>query len=232
MQGALASNVAKGPKSRRLRNQKPGISQGLERRPDLRFAEPAVGQGPSCRVPSLGRLAASEALDLAFQVIAAVESGADDFGQTPKFIVCARFLEVFGNFAKIGEVLLRGEKDGLGHGTPRYDRTARSAMGCFSDWHKGLTHRSRSPSAAPHSSLPRTRFEHLKSLERLLRSPKVAPEAAWLKRGVAMFHSDPVYFRENVKALKALLEVQKTSHADAPERSRRPRAPKTRRSTK
>jgi hypothetical protein len=45
-------------------------------------------------------------------------------------------------------------------------------------------------------------LDHVKSLERLLRSPKFARETARLRRGVAMFHSDLVYLRENVKALK------------------------------
>ena len=33
-------------------------------------------------------------------------------------------------------------------------------------------------------------LDHVKSLERLLRSPKFARETAWLRRGVVMFHSD------------------------------------------
>ena len=49
-------------------------------------------------------------------------------------------------------------------------------------------------------------LDHVKALERLLRSPKFARETARLRRGVAMFHSDLVYFRENVRALKAILE--------------------------
>jgi len=48
----------------------------------------------------------------------------------------------------------------------------------------------------------------VKSLERLLRSPKFARETARLRRGVVMFHSDLVYLRENVKALKKILEVE------------------------
>ena len=55
-------------------------------------------------------------------------------------------------------------------------------------------------------------FDHVKSLERLLRSPKFARETARLRRGVVMFHSDLVYLRENVKALKEILEVEKGSH--------------------
>src|SRR5262252_1340335 len=59
-------------------------------------------------------------------------------------------------------------------------------------------------------------LDHVKSLERLLRSPKFARETARLKRGVVMFHSDLVYLRENVKALKKILEVERKSHGRRP----------------
>jgi len=55
-------------------------------------------------------------------------------------------------------------------------------------------------------------LEHVKFLERLLRSPKFAQETARLRRGVVMFHSDLIYLRENVKALKQILYVEKRSH--------------------
>jgi hypothetical protein len=55
-------------------------------------------------------------------------------------------------------------------------------------------------------------LDHVKSLERLLRSPKFARETARLRRGVVMFHSDLVYLRENVKALKTILEIEKRTH--------------------
>jgi len=54
-------------------------------------------------------------------------------------------------------------------------------------------------------------LDHVKSLERVLRSPKFARETARLRRGVVMFHSDLVYLRENVKALKEILAVEKKS---------------------
>ena len=54
-------------------------------------------------------------------------------------------------------------------------------------------------------------LDHVKSLERLLRSPKFARETARLRRGVVMFHSDLVYLRENVKALKEILDVERRS---------------------
>jgi len=44
-------------------------------------------------------------------------------------------------------------------------------------------------------------LDHVKFLERLLRSPKFARQNERLRRGVVMFHSDLVYLRENVKAL-------------------------------
>src|SRR5215471_8249900 len=61
-------------------------------------------------------------------------------------------------------------------------------------------------------------LDHVKSLERLLRSPKFARETARLKRGVVMFHSDLIYLRENVKALKEILEVERKPHRHRPVR--------------
>ena len=61
-------------------------------------------------------------------------------------------------------------------------------------------------------------LDHAKSLERLLRSPKFARETARLRRGVVMFHSDLVYLRENVKALKKILEVERKPHRGRPVR--------------
>jgi len=65
-------------------------------------------------------------------------------------------------------------------------------------------------------------LDHAKFLERLLRSPKFARETARLRRGVVMFHSDLVYFRENIKVLKEILEVERRSHGRRPVK----RAPK------
>jgi len=50
---------------------------------------------------------------------------------------------------------------------------------------------------------------HARFLERLLRSPKFARETARLRRGVVMFHSDLIYLRENVKALKEILKIER-----------------------
>ena len=61
-------------------------------------------------------------------------------------------------------------------------------------------------------------LDHVKSLERLLRSPKFARETARLRRGVVMFHSDLVYLRENVKALKEILKIENNLHPRRPTR--------------
>jgi len=66
-------------------------------------------------------------------------------------------------------------------------------------------------------------LDHVRSLERLLRSPKFSRERSRLPRGVVMFHSDLIYLRENVKALKAILESERRSQP------RRPGASGTRR---
>lgn len=59
-------------------------------------------------------------------------------------------------------------------------------------------------------------LDHVKSLERLLRSPKFARETARLRRGVVMFYSDLVYLRENVKALKEILNIEEKLHPRRP----------------
>jgi hypothetical protein len=61
-------------------------------------------------------------------------------------------------------------------------------------------------------------LDHVKSLERLLRSPKFARETARLRRGVVMFHSDLIYLRQNVKALKEILEIETKSQRRRPAR--------------
>jgi len=61
-------------------------------------------------------------------------------------------------------------------------------------------------------------LEHVKFLERLLRSPKFSRETSWLRRGVVMFHSDLVYLRENVKALKEILKIERRFHTRRPTR--------------
>ena len=61
-------------------------------------------------------------------------------------------------------------------------------------------------------------LDHAKFLERVLRSPKFARETARLRRGVVMFHADLIYLRENVKALKEILEVERRSHRRRPVR--------------
>jgi hypothetical protein len=61
-------------------------------------------------------------------------------------------------------------------------------------------------------------LEHVKFLERLLRSPKFSRETSRLRRGVVMFHSDLVYLRENVKALKEILKIERRFHTRRPTR--------------
>ena len=61
-------------------------------------------------------------------------------------------------------------------------------------------------------------LDHAKSLERVLRSPKFARETARLRRGVVMFHADLICLRENVKALKEILAVERRSHRGRPVR--------------
>src|ERR1700751_470505 len=59
-------------------------------------------------------------------------------------------------------------------------------------------------------------LDHVNSLDRLLRSQKFARETARLRRGVVMFHSDLVYLRENVRALKEILDVERKSRRRRP----------------
>jgi hypothetical protein len=52
-------------------------------------------------------------------------------------------------------------------------------------------------------------LKHAGSLERLLRSPRFAKEVSRLRRGVVMFHSDLVYFRQNLQSLRMILEHER-----------------------
>ena len=52
-------------------------------------------------------------------------------------------------------------------------------------------------------------LRHAEALERLLSQPDFAKEYSRLRKGVVMFHSDLVYLRDNVKALKKALESEK-----------------------
>ena len=53
-------------------------------------------------------------------------------------------------------------------------------------------------------------LKHVETLERLLHSEEFSGEVAHLRKGVAMFHSDLVYLRANVKELGELLESEKS----------------------
>ncbi len=50
---------------------------------------------------------------------------------------------------------------------------------------------------------------HAELLERRISSPEFSKESTRLRKGVAMFHSDLVYLRENVKALEKMLDSEK-----------------------
>ena len=52
-------------------------------------------------------------------------------------------------------------------------------------------------------------LKHLGSLEELLRSEEFSRDFSRLTKGVELFHSDLVYFRTNVKALKKILRSEK-----------------------
>ncbi len=54
-------------------------------------------------------------------------------------------------------------------------------------------------------------LRHLDSLEQLLNSEEFSRESSHLTKGVRMFHSDLVYFRENIKGLENVLLSEKKS---------------------
>lgn len=56
-------------------------------------------------------------------------------------------------------------------------------------------------------------IKHVTRLERLLSSPEFAREHSRLRNGVAMFRSDLVYLRANIKALKDRLAAEKPKAA-------------------
>ena len=52
-------------------------------------------------------------------------------------------------------------------------------------------------------------LKHLDSLEQLLHSEEFSGESSRLRMGVAMFHSDLMYLRENLRALERVLQAEK-----------------------
>lgn len=68
-------------------------------------------------------------------------------------------------------------------------------------------------------------LEHATFLERLLRSPKFSRESSRLRKGVAMFHSDLVYLRANIKALKEILAAEKRGPSSRKKTKRPNQAP-------
>lgn len=57
-------------------------------------------------------------------------------------------------------------------------------------------------------------LKHIEVLERLQHSREYSQEFSRLKRGVALFHSDLVYFRKNVDELEKLLQSEKSRAKD------------------
>jgi len=53
-------------------------------------------------------------------------------------------------------------------------------------------------------------LKHLDSLQELVKSEEFSREFSRLRKGVVMFHSDLVYLRVNVKALRELLRSEKS----------------------
>jgi len=80
---------------------------------------------------------------------------------------------------------------------------------------------SRSEAATDWNALRvRPLLEHARNLERLLLSPRFARETSRLRTGVVMFHSDLVYLRENIKALRGILKSARESRPSAGSRAR------------
>lgn len=52
-------------------------------------------------------------------------------------------------------------------------------------------------------------LKHAEALEQLLESEEFSKESSRLRKGVVLFHSDLVYLRTNVKALKEILRAEK-----------------------
>jgi hypothetical protein len=54
-------------------------------------------------------------------------------------------------------------------------------------------------------------LSHARSLAGMLRSKEFARETARLRVGVGMFHADLIYFRENIRGLKKVLESERAA---------------------
>ncbi len=57
---------------------------------------------------------------------------------------------------------------------------------------------------------------HARGLLRIQRSPKFARESSRLRKGVRMFRSDLLYLRENIRALKAILDAEQERERRSP----------------
>ena len=64
-------------------------------------------------------------------------------------------------------------------------------------------------------------LQHARALQRVVDAPQFSRETSRLARGVVMFRSDLVYLRENVKALRAVLEVERKAGTPRKPRSAR-----------
>src|ERR1700722_680410 len=108
--------------------------------------------------------------------------------------------------------------DGKGNAEPEEDRVDRSYKQDIPSVIKRLEHM-RDQFAAIDSKTDWTRLriepllEHAKSLDRLIHAKQFARETTRLRRGVAMFHADLVYFRDNIRGLNKVLESEKKGAA-------------------
>jgi hypothetical protein len=59
-------------------------------------------------------------------------------------------------------------------------------------------------------------IRHAETLERLLESVEFSKESSRLRKGVVLFHSDLVYLRTNVKALREILHSEKGTTRKGP----------------
>lgn len=50
-------------------------------------------------------------------------------------------------------------------------------------------------------------MKHVDSLEAIMKSKRFSGEVSRLRRGVSMFHSDLVYFRDNIRELRKILRL-------------------------
>lgn len=59
-------------------------------------------------------------------------------------------------------------------------------------------------------------LKHIETLESIVRSKRFSREVSRLTRGVAMFHSDLVYLRLNIRELRKILSLARKSSGAGP----------------